>query len=243
MNVRLVFAIALSALAAGNPLATQAKPAGHGEVVAVSGLTEGSYRVFAYAESPVPRFPYRIEIDLADGRAWRALPHFQNQHTDFDEPFEKAPVEMLVASGGRLLVFGPFTGLPGEVIEVTYLAPPAAPTFLYLVSPVSSGSLSRECWYGVQGLAQADVPYTLHLKPGVHGVTGQLLDPSSAPVADLAGVFHGSLLIGTITPRVGRNEPQGRFRWTFLERGRQFEGDWWPGGERRYLTGERIRKP
>jgi len=243
MRVSLVFAIVFGALCAGSRLAAQAKPAGQGEVVAVSGLTEGRYRVFAYANRAVPRFQYRIEVDLEDGRTWRALPRFQNQHTDFDEPFEKAPVEMAVAGGGRLLVFAPFTGRPGEVIEVTYLAPPAAPINLYLVNPRSSGSLSEECWHAVRGLTKTDVPYTLHLKPVGHTIVGQLLDASSVAVADLTGVFHGSVLIGTITPRTRQSQLQGHFLWTFLEGGREFYGDWWPGEERRYSTGERIHKP
>jgi hypothetical protein len=239
VNVPAVFAIALCTLPSSTAFAAQAKPAGQGDVVAASGQTEGRYRVFAYQKSPVPRFRYRIEIDLADGRALRALPHFQNQHTDFDEPFEKAPVEMAVQSGGQLLVFGPFTGMPGEVIEVTYLARPASPTYLYLVNSRLSGLLSRERWYAVRGWAPAS---TLHLKPNGRAISGQLLDPSSVAVADLAGVFHGSVLIGTITPR-GRSEPGGRFRWTFLDRGRQFDGDSWSGEERQYVAGEWIRKP
>jgi hypothetical protein len=243
MKLALVFSIALGTVLADCPFGAQAKAAGQGEVVSISGLTKGSYRVFAYGDSVVPRFPYRLEIDLADGRKWRALPRFQNQHTDFDEPFEKAPVEMEVAEGGRLLVFAPFTGMPGELIEVTYLAPSAAPLFLYLVNPRPSGWLSGERWYAVRGLAETDAPYTLHWKPSGHGVAGQLLDVSSAPVAEVEGVLHGSLLIGTITPRAGRNQPRGRFCWTFLERGREFEGDWWSGEERRYLTGEKMRKP
>ncbi len=238
----LALAIAVSVLPADATLAAQVKPVGRGEVVAASGLTEGRYRVFAYEQSPIPRFPYRIEIDLADGRTWRALPRFQSQHTDFDEPFEKAPVDMTVASGGRLLVFDSFSGLPGEVIDVTYLVQSALPTYLYLVNSHSSGSLSGERWYTVRGLAPAHMPYMLHLKLGGRAISGQLLDASSVAVADLAGVFHGSVLIGKIAPR-GRSDPGGRFRWTFLERDRQFDGDWWSGDERRYVTGERIRLP
>ena len=66
-------------------------------------------------------------------------------------------VEMTVASGGRLLVFAPFTGLPGEVIEVTYLALADLPTHVYLVNPRSSGALAKEGWYAVLGLAPADL--------------------------------------------------------------------------------------
>lgn len=225
-------------------LVAQGKPAGEGEVVAITGLTLGKYRVYPYSRSPVSRFPYRIEIDLADGQSWRALPRFQNQHTDFDEPFEKAPVDMTVEDGGQLLVFSPFTSLPGEVIDVTYMAPPAAPTTLYLLSSgASRGVLEKEIWYLLIGMAAADRQGTLHLKPGGQGNMGQVLNSSSVEIADLSAVFHGAVLIGTITQRAGENEPRGRFRWTFHDGGRQFDGDWWSGDERRFLAGERIPKP
>lgn len=227
------------------PVNAEPKPAGQGEVVASSGKTVGKYHVFPYSESPVYRFPYRIEIDLQDGRKWHALPRFQSQHTDFDEPFAKAPVEMTLDDGGRLLVFSEFVDLPNEVMDVMYFAPGGDPFFkpgtpMYLVSVKSLGrTRAEEGWYTITGLRPDRMPRRLQLQNGPNGITGRVLDEASRETGHLRAISHGSVLIGTLG--ASRSPMGARFRWVFEDGGRRFTGVWWSDDDPTFVAGEKIK--